>query len=210
MSKRTAILKRLMVATTVMTMTLGGSMTALAAEGGVCGCDDASTVIVVIDEQAATEAEKEILGNPDEAQTESETAIYEEYTSSDHREFAKEVSEEIAIGESFVDPESQKLATEYADDREEGGHRDPSQPRRRRRHGPSDFHPRGLDDLPSGTCGGARARMRAGPPAAASRPGENAGELPRHLLSRHPAGLGRARLRGRGRGDGLGYCKIIS
>lgn len=120
MSKRTAILKRLMVATTVMTMTFGGSMTALAAEGGVCTCDDDSTVIVVIDEQAATETEKEILGNPDEAQTESETAIYEEYTKSDINEFAKEVAEEIEPGEHFVDPETQKIATEYADDREEG------------------------------------------------------------------------------------------
>lgn len=120
MSNRTAILKRLMVATTVMTMTLGGSMTALAAENGGCSCDDDSTVVVVIDEQAATEAEKEILGNPDEAQTESETAIYEEYTSKDYVEFSKETAEEIGKGEEFTDPDSQKIATEYADDREEG------------------------------------------------------------------------------------------
>ncbi len=120
MSNRTAILKRLMVATTVMTMTLGGSMTALAAENGGCSCDDDSTVVVVIDEQAATEAEKEILGNPDEAQTESETAVYEEYTTAGINEYAKEVAEEIEPGEVFVDPETQKLPTEYADDREDG------------------------------------------------------------------------------------------
>lgn len=120
MTKRTAILKRLMIATTVMTMTLGGSMTAFAAEGGVCTCDEQATVVVTVDEQAATENEKEILGNPDEQQTESETAIYEEYTKSDMDEFAKETAEEIEMGERYVDPENQKLATEYADDREEG------------------------------------------------------------------------------------------
>ena len=120
MTKRTAILKRLMIATTVMTMTFGGSMTAFAAEGGVCTCDEQTTVVVTVDEQAATEAEKEILGNPDEQQTESETAVYEEYSNKEFTEFAKEVAEEIAPGERYVDPENQKTATEYADDREEG------------------------------------------------------------------------------------------
>lgn len=120
MSKRTSILKKLMIITTVMTMTLGGSMTAFAAEGGVCTCDEQATVVVTVDEQAATENEKEILGNPDEQQTESETAIYEEYTKSDMDEFAKETAEEIEMGERYVDPENQKLATECADDREEG------------------------------------------------------------------------------------------
>ena len=61
MSKRTSILKKLMIITTVMTMTLGGSMTAFAAEGGVCTCDEQATVVVTVDEQAATENEKEIL-----------------------------------------------------------------------------------------------------------------------------------------------------
>jgi len=150
MSNRTAILKKLMVATTVMTMTFGGSMTALAAEdegnqtpvveenpvdeGNQTPVeenqqpvveeqnngDQQGTVVVTIDEQAATENEKEILGNPDEAQTESETAVYEEYKESDINRFAKESGEEIHTGECYTDPETQKTPTEYAKDIEEG------------------------------------------------------------------------------------------
>lgn len=150
MSNRTAILKKLMVATTVMTMTFGGSMTAFAAEdegnqtpiveenpvddGNQTPVgenqqpvveeqnneDQQGTVVVTIDEQAATESEKEILGNPDEAQTESETAVYEEYTQSEFTKFAKETDEEINSGENYTDPETQKTPTECAKDREEG------------------------------------------------------------------------------------------
>lgn len=135
MSKRTAILKKLMVATTVMTMTFGGSMTAFAAEGDVeggQGTEDPTIVVVVddnennptdsnkVDEEAATEAEKEILGNPDESQTESEKAIYQEYTDSDYIEFSKEVAEEIDRFENYTDPDSQNIATEAAKNLEEG------------------------------------------------------------------------------------------
>lgn len=115
MSNRTAILKRLMVATTVMTMTFGGSMTALAAEDSYW-----DTAEVSIDEAAAAEDEKKMLGNPEEGKTESETAIYEEYEVVTYYHYAEEVAEEIEVGEEFSDPDSQKIASEYADDIEEG------------------------------------------------------------------------------------------
>lgn len=107
-----------MIITTVMTMTFGGSMTAFAAEG--CGCGDQEIPVEVHFDEEAAEDESRMLGNPDEAQTESETARYEEYKNSDMDDYAKETSEEIVKGENFTDPENQKTPMEYAKDREEG------------------------------------------------------------------------------------------
>lgn len=118
MSKRTSILKKLMIITTVMTMTFGGSMTAFAAEG--CGCGDQEIPVEVHFDEEAADDESRMLGNPDEAQTESETARYEEYKNSDMDDYAKETSEEIVKGDNFTDPENQKTPMEYAKDREEG------------------------------------------------------------------------------------------
>lgn len=118
MSKRTSILKKLMIITSVMTMTFGGSMTAFAAEG--CGCGGQEIPVEVHFEEEASEDESKMLGNPDEAQTESETARYEEYKNSDIDDYGKETAEEIDKWENFTDPDNQKTPMEYAKDREEG------------------------------------------------------------------------------------------